>query len=109
MRPLLLSAGAALLLLAGCASPWVKYEAAVRCHLDNKPDCDKKYKEAIRAGGKLQGIHASYGTHLLQQGKTQEAEAEFELERKYWPKESARSLEALKTAPAATATQSDSL
>lgn len=78
---------AAVALLSGCAvSPWPKYEQAVRCHLDNKgPACNKLYEEAIRIDPKTQGLHASYGVHLLQQGNAPEAQKQFEIEKANYP------------------------
>jgi hypothetical protein len=67
-------------------NPWPHYEQAVRCHLDGKKDeCEPYYKKAIANGDKTPGLHASYGTHLLQNGKVQEANAEFEIEKRNFP------------------------
>jgi len=77
-----------LLGISGCAtaSPWPHYEAAVRCHLDGRKSlCNEHYVRAIRINPQLQGIHASYGVHLLQQGQTAAAEREFALERMNYP------------------------
>lgn len=88
---------AAVGLLAGCASnPWPKYEEAVRCHLDNKgPDCDKIYEAVIKIDPKVQGIHSSYGVHLLQEGKAAEAQAEFAKEKANYPQYAEKGLLAL--------------
>ncbi len=80
---LVLAAGA-----VGCAtpSPWPSYESALRCHLDGKKnECDAEYQKAIKYGPTTQGLHASYGTHLLLTGRMQEAEKEFALENKNYP------------------------
>jgi len=80
---LLLAAGA-----AGCgtASPWPSYEAALRCHLDGKKtECDAEYQKAIKIDPKTQGLHASFGTHLLLTGRMQEAQREFAYESQLWP------------------------
>jgi hypothetical protein len=54
--------------------------------LDGKKEaCDKEYKAAIKADPKTQGLHASYGTHLLLTGRMQEAEKEFSLESQNYP------------------------
>ena len=86
-----------LLLLAGCASsPWPHYETALRCHLDGKKgECDKEYQKAIDAGPKTQGLHASYGVHLLQEGKPAEATREFEIEKANYPQYASRSISQL--------------
>ena len=90
-RKILLLAGIAL--LGGCASPWVAYQEAVRCHLDDKgPACDAKYQTAIKQNTKMPGVHSSYGTHLLLQGKTDQANEEFKLEQQNYPIESAKSI-----------------
>ena len=82
-----------LLLLGGCASPWVSYQEAVRCHLDDKgPECDAKYAKAIKADSKMRGIHSSYGTHLLLQGKADQANQEFQLEQQNYPNESSKAI-----------------
>ncbi len=87
---------ASLFLLGGCAAPWVSYENAVRCHLDDKgPDCNKLYKKAISENTKMPGIHSSYGTHLLLQGNTEEANHEFKLEQENYPQESSKAINAL--------------
>jgi hypothetical protein len=84
--PLLLVFGS-VLLGAGCAAnPWPSYEAAVRCHLDGKKtECDHHYRDAIAIDPQLQGIHSSYGMHLLQEGRVPEAEREFTIEGKNYP------------------------
>jgi hypothetical protein len=80
----------------GCASPWQNYQQAIRCHLDNKgKECDALYKDAIEGDPKMVGVHSSYGTHLLLQGRRPEAEAEFQLEKQNFPKESSRPITAL--------------
>lgn len=86
-----------LLLLAGCAiSPWPHYETALRCHLDGKKDeCDKEYEKAIALGPKTQGLHASYGVHLLKEGKSVEATREFEIEKANYPEYASRSISQL--------------
>lgn len=73
--------------LVGCASsPWPHYEEAIRCHLDGKTtECDQKYQKAIKADPKTQGVHASYGVHLLKEGKTAEAAQEFATEQANYP------------------------
>jgi Tfp pilus assembly protein PilF len=38
------------------------------------------YEKAIKKNNKLQGVHASYGTHLLKQGDVSGAQKEFALE-----------------------------
>lgn len=93
-----------LMLLGGCAvNPWIPYQEAVRCHLDDKgPACDPKYQAAIKADAKMRGVHASYGTHLLLQGKTEEANREFQLEQQNYPSESSASI-AMLTNPSAAA------
>lgn len=93
-----------LMLLGGCAvNPWIPYQEAVRCHLDDKgPACDPKYQAAIKANSKMRGVHASYGTHLLLQGKTEEATREFQLEQQNYPSESSTSI-AMLTNPSAAA------
>lgn len=93
-----------MLLLGGCAvNPWLPYQEAVRCHLDDKgPACDKLYKQVIKADPKLRGIHASYGTHLLLQGNKEEAAKEFQIEQANYPSESTKSI-ALLLNPAAAA------
>lgn len=93
------------ILLGGCASPWVKYQEAIRCHLDKKgPECDAKYQEAIEGDSKMAGVHSSYGTHLLSTGRTEEAKAEFKKEQENYPTESAKAILAL-TNPQAIANQ----
>lgn len=90
-RKILLLAGIAL--LGGCASPWVAYQEAVRCHLDDKgPECDAKYQTAIKQNTKMPGVHSSYGTHLLLQGKSDQANEEFKLEQRNYPTESAKAI-----------------
>ena len=88
---------AAVGLLAGCASnPWPKYEEAVRCHLDNKgPASDKIYESVIKIDPKVQGIHSSYGVHLLQEGRAAEAQAEFDKEKANYPQFADKGLLAL--------------
>lgn len=87
---------AGLILLGGCASPWVAYQEAVRCHLDDKgPECDAKYQKAIGQDTKMQGVHSSYGTHLLLQGKTDQANEEFKIEQLNYPTESSKAIAAL--------------
>lgn len=88
---------AAIALLSGCAvSPWPKYEQALRCHLDNKgPACNNLYEETIKIDPKTQGIHASYGVHLLQQGNAAEAQRQFELEKANYPQYAEKGLLAL--------------
>jgi hypothetical protein len=85
------------LLIAGCASnPWPHYESAIRCHLDQKTEeCNKEYEAAIKLDPKLQGVHASYGTHLLKLGKTVEAQKEFDLEKANYPTYAEKGLAAL--------------
>ena len=105
------SACAALGLLAGCASnPWPKYEEAVRCHLDNKgAACDKIYEKAISIDNKTQGIHASYGVHLLQEGKSVEAQQQFAIEKENYPLFAEKGLASLAGAKVdATSTKSSS-
>jgi len=99
---------AAIALLSGCAvSPWPKYEEALRCHLDNKgAACNKLYEESIKIDSKTQGVHASYGVHLLQQGNTPEAQRQFDLEKANYPQYAEKGLLALSNAkPDATAVQ----
>lgn len=87
---------AGLALLGGCASPWVAYQEAVRCHLDDKgPDCDPKYRKAIQLNTKMRGVHSSYGTHLLLEGKADQAAEEFKLEEQNYPTESSKAISAL--------------
>jgi len=94
-----------MLLLGGCAvNPWLPYQEAVRCHLDDKgPACDKLYKQVIKADPKLRGIHASYGTHLLLQGNKEEAAKEFQIEQTNYPSESTKSIALLLNPTAAVA------
>lgn len=94
-----------MLLLGGCAvNPWIPYQEAVRCHLDDKgPECDKLYKRVIKADPKLRGIHASYGTHLLLQGNKEEAAKEFQIEQTNYPSESTKSIALLLNPTAAVA------
>jgi len=84
-RPFLLAFSP--LILAGCAvTPWPHYEAAVRCHLDGKKqECDQDYLKAIEIGPKTQGLHASYGVHLLLEGRRDEALKEFAIEKANYP------------------------
>ncbi|MEN9352945.1 MAG: hypothetical protein RL318_270 [Fibrobacterota bacterium] len=96
MKKLIMPA-AVMALLAGCASnPWPYYEGAIRCHMDKKGEqCNKQYEEAIKIDPKLQGVHASYGVHLLLNGKPSEAEKEFALERANYPQFAEKGLAAL--------------
>jgi hypothetical protein len=104
-RNLLLFVGLAL--LGGCASPWVAYQEAVRCHLDDKgPECDGKYQKAIKQNTKMPGVHASYGTHLLLQGKADQAAEEFRLEQQNYPTESSKAI-ALLLNPTAVASAAE--
>lgn len=101
-RSLLVLTGIAL--LGGCASPWIAYQEAVRCHLDDKgPECDAKYQKAIQQNTKMPGVHSSYGTHLLLQGKTDQAAEEFRLEQQNYPTESSKAIGALLNPTAAAA------
>jgi hypothetical protein len=101
-RNLLVLAGIAL--LGGCASPWVSYQEAVRCHLDDKgPVCDAKYQKAIQQNTKMPGVHSSYGTHLLLEGKSDQAAEEFKLEQQNYPTESSKAIGALMNPTAAVA------
>ena len=102
-RNLLVLAG--FVLLGGCASPWVSYQEAVRCHLDDKgPECNAKYQKAIQQNTKMPGIHSSYGTHLLLQGNTDQATEEFKLEQQNYPTESSKAIGAILNPTAAAAT-----
>lgn len=107
MKKLFLPA-AALSLLGGCASnPWPHYESAIRCHLDKKgEECNPSYEKAIEIDPKLQGVHASYGVHLLQSGRTADAEKQFTLERANYPQFAEKGIAALsmKRAPEAAST-----
>ena len=101
-RNLLVLAGLAL--LGGCASPWVSYQEAVRCHLDDKgPECDAKYQKAIQQNSKMPGVHSSYGTHLLLEGKADQASEEFKLEQQNYPTESSKAIGAILNPSAAAA------
>jgi Tfp pilus assembly protein PilF len=75
-------------LLPACASsPWPHYETAMSCHMvgEKMSECDKHYRKAMKEDPKLQGIHASYGVHLLKQGRIAEANREFAIEQKNYP------------------------
>jgi len=93
----LIMPAAAVAFLAGCASnPWPYYEGAIRCHMEKKgEECNKQYEAAIKIDPKLQGVHASYGVHLLLNGKPTEAEKEFAQERANYPKFAEKGLAAL--------------
>lgn len=68
----------------GCASlppGWDEYKSAMKCHFQGKDaECDKDYEKAIEKNDKLQGVHASYGTHLLKRGEVQPAQEQFKKE-----------------------------
>lgn len=101
-RKFLLLSGFAL--LGGCASPWIAYQEAIRCHLDDKgPECDAKYQKAIQQDTKMPGVHSSFGTHLLLQGKADQAAEEFKLEQQNYPTESSKAIGALLNPTAAGA------
>lgn len=56
------------------------------CHFNGKQEeCDKPYQKAIKKNEKLQGVHASYGTHLLKRGDLENAKQEFAKEITYHP------------------------
>lgn len=77
------------LAFVGCSSiprGWKEYREAMTCHFDGKQaECDPTYEKAIKKNTKLQGVHASYGTHLLKQGNMTEAQKEFAIEMENHP------------------------
>ena len=74
----LLLLGATSFFFFSCAAdPWVKYQNAQTCYLNNKEDCKPLYDEAIELKNDLPGVHSSFGTWLLRSGRETEANAEF--------------------------------
>ena len=76
-------------LFVGCGNPgWRHYTDAKTCYFKNEANCDKHYQKAIKARGDMPGVHASYGTWLMREGKMTEAQAQFEIEKKQYPEAS---------------------
>jgi hypothetical protein len=50
-----------------------------------KQECDGDYLKAIEIGPRTQGLHASYGVHLLLEGRRDEALKEFAIEKANYP------------------------
>jgi hypothetical protein len=69
----------ATLILSNCANNgWPHYNAAMKCHFEDKgQECDGLYETAIDKNDKLPGVYSSYGAHLLKQGKNAEANEQF--------------------------------
>jgi Tfp pilus assembly protein PilF len=75
--------------ISGCAglpTGWKEYRSAITCDLEGKQDeCDKDYEKAIRKNPQMQGVHASFGTHLLKRGEVQPAQEEYAKEQEFHP------------------------
>lgn len=72
--------------LIGCAgNGWKQYTEAKTCYMKNEANCDAIYKDAIEIRSDLPGLHSSYGTWLMRENRTQEAQVQFEIERANYP------------------------
>lgn len=85
------------ILLAGCAVPtkytWGNYEQSLHTYYkdttksaEHMAELDSIIQSAEKTQGKVApGIHAEYGYFLMQQGKSNEAAAQFGKEKEKWP------------------------
>ncbi len=102
MKLRLVSVAALAALLSACAAPVTKYELgnyeqSMYDYYKNPADPGATITALAAIIGKAEGakrpvppgVYAEYGFLLLQQGKAQEALANFALEKKYWPESAA--------------------